>query len=120
MVPQRFVLLDALPLTPNGKVNVQALPPPPAGRPALAAACVAPRSAVETLVASVWEAVLRIEPIGIRDDFLDLGGDSLLAMRIVTRLQEHLGRELPAKVLLTETETVETMAEVIANALALP
>ena len=120
MVPQRFVLLDALPLTPNGKVDVQALPPPPAGRPALAAACVAPRNPVEALVAAVWQAVLRIEPIGIRDDFLDLGGDSLLAMRIVTRLQEHLGRELPAKVLLTETETVEAMAEVIANALALP
>jgi len=117
MVPQRFVLLDALPLTLNGKVDVQALPPPPAARPALAAPWLEPRGPVEAAVAAVWQEVLRVEPIGVRDAFLDLGGNSLAAMRVVTLLQERLGCDLPATVLLTETDTVEAMAQVIGVAL---
>jgi amino acid adenylation domain-containing protein len=118
MVPQRFVLLDALPLTLNGKVDVQALPRPPAGRPALAGAPVVPRGPVEALVAAAWQEVLRLEPVGALDTFLDLGGDSIAAMRVVTLLQDRLGRELPATILLTETETVEAMAKVITATLA--
>jgi amino acid adenylation domain-containing protein len=118
MVPQRFVRLDALPLTLNGKVEVQSLPPPPTARPELAAACVAPRFPMEALVAAAWQEVLGIEPVGVRDAFLDLGGDSLAAMRVVALLQQRLGCELPATTLLTETETVEAVAEVVVAALA--
>ena len=117
MVPQHFVLLDTLPLTLNGKVDVQALPPPPSARPALASPCLPPRDPVETVVAAVWREVLRVVPIGVRAAFLDLGGDSIAAMRIVARLQASFGGDLPASVLLSETETVEAMARVIAVSL---
>jgi len=119
MIPQHVVLLDTLPLTLNGKVDVQALPPPPTARPALAVPCVEPRDLVETVVAAVWREVLRVEPIGVRDAFLDLGGDSIAAMRIVTRLQASFGGDLPAEVLLSDTETVEDMARVIEASLTM-
>ena len=117
MVPQRFVLLDTLPLTLNGKVDVQALPPPPSARPEIAAQWLPPRDPVETLVAAAWQDVLGVEPVGVRDAFLDLGGDSLSAMRVVALLQQTLGCELPATTLLTEAETVEEVAKVVAAAL---
>jgi len=63
--------------------------------------------------------VLRVEPIGVRDAFLDLGGDSIAAMRIVTRLQASFGGDLPAEVLLSDTETVEDMARVIEASLTM-
>ena len=117
MVPQRFVMLDTLPLTLNGKVDVQALPPPASARPELASAWLPPRDRVEAVVAAAWQDVLDLEPVGVRDVFLDLGGDSLSAMRVVALLQERLGCELPATTLLTETETVEAVAKAIAAAL---
>jgi acyl carrier protein len=119
MIPQHFVLLDALPLTLNGKVNVQALPPPPTARPALALPCVEPRDPFEAVVAAVWREVLCVEPIGVRDAFLDLGGNSIAAMRIVTRLQASFGCDLPTSVLLSDTETVEAMARIIAASLTM-
>jgi amino acid adenylation domain-containing protein len=117
MVPQRFMLLDTLPLTLNGKVDVQALPPPPSARPEIAAPWLPPRDRVETLVAAAWQEVLGVEPVGVRDAFLDLGGDSLSAMRVVALLQQTLGCELPATTLLTETETVEEVAKVVTASL---
>ena len=69
-------------------------------------------------MAAAWQEVLGIEPVGVRDAFLDLGGDSLAAMRVVALLQQRLGCELPATTLLTETETVEAVAEVVVAALA--
>ncbi len=92
-IPSVFVALDRLPLTPNGKVDRKALPAPDtatAARPEP----VAPRSALERTIAEVWREVLRVEKVGLHDNFFDLGGHSLLAAQVHARLGRALGREL--------------------------
>ncbi|MFK4066860.1 amino acid adenylation domain-containing protein [Streptomyces sp. NPDC029674] len=86
MVPSVFVTLDALPLNANGKVDRSALPEPrPEPAPAMGDA---PRSAVAEVCAQVWAQVLEVERVGDQDNFFALGGDSVLATRIVTRLRQ--------------------------------
>lgn len=87
MVPAVFVFLDEMPLTASGKVDRQALPAPPQPNPEKAFA--APVSAVETILARIWEEVLGAESIGTGDNFFELGGDSILAMRVVSRAARH-------------------------------
>jgi iturin family lipopeptide synthetase B len=89
MVPAVIIVLDTLPLTPNGKVDRKALPEP--GQSDLEGAeYVAPRSAKEKKLAEIWQQVMGIEKIGIHDDFFALGGNSLLGIRIVNKIQEWL------------------------------
>ena len=86
MVPSNFVILDSLPLMPNGKVNRQGLPPPTGKRPRLSSPFVEPQSPVQAVIAKRWAEVLWVERIGVHDSFFDLGGDSLLASKIVSNL----------------------------------
>jgi amino acid adenylation domain-containing protein/non-ribosomal peptide synthase protein (TIGR01720 family) len=86
LLPSAFVTLASLPLTPNGKVDLRALPDPGAARPALAEGFAPPLGAAEVRLASLWAEVLGVERVGRHDDFLALGGDSLLATRLVGRL----------------------------------
>lgn len=86
MVPSGFVVLDALPLSPNGKLDRSALPAPEAQREVVEE-LVEPRTALERAVADVWRDVLGIERIGIDDNFFDLGGHSLVATKLIGRLQ---------------------------------
>ena len=86
MVPSDFVFLESLPLTPNGKVDRLALPAPDRSRPELEVAYAAPRSDIETLLAKIWAEVLAIDRVGIDDNFFDLGGDSLVASRVISRV----------------------------------
>nr|WP_301340591.1 non-ribosomal peptide synthetase [Myxococcus xanthus] len=95
MVPSVVMVLASLPLTPNGKVDRKALPAPDALRPESTRAHVAPRDALELLLARIWEELLGTGPIGIHSDFFELGGHSLLAMRMVSLIRERLGRSLP-------------------------
>nr|MBA3805361.1 non-ribosomal peptide synthetase [Acidobacteriota bacterium] len=88
MIPSEFVMLDALPLTTNGKVNRQALPAPDLTRSMRAESYIAPRTANEEILATIWADVLRREYIGVRDNFFELGGDSILAIQIVARAKE--------------------------------
>ncbi|HUG25489.1 MupA/Atu3671 family FMN-dependent luciferase-like monooxygenase [Piscinibacter sp.] len=92
MVPQAVLVLPALPLTPNGKVDRRALPDPlsmiVAGAPA------APRSALETTIAAIWQEVLGLPQVGTADNFVDLGGHSLLVVQVQRRLHEVCGREV--------------------------
>ena len=92
MVPSAFVMLDALPLTPTGKVDRQALPPAGTARPALANRYVAPRTAVEDMLAQIWSEVLNLEQIGVHDNFFELGGDSINAALFTNRLQMKIGQ----------------------------
>ncbi|HZX29429.1 MAG TPA: amino acid adenylation domain-containing protein, partial [Telluria sp.] len=92
MIPSAFVMLDALPLTPNGKVDRKALPAPDLS--ALVRAYEAPKGAVETAVAAIWQELLGVDRIGRNDNFFELGGHSLLATRMVSRLRQTLGREV--------------------------
>ncbi len=102
MVPGVFVILDALPLTPNGKVNRRALPAPDEARPELEQQYVTPRNAVEEVMAGIWAEVLKVEEIGIHDNFFDLGGHSLLATQVVSRVRTALQVELPLRALFEE------------------
>ncbi|MFT3764376.1 MAG: amino acid adenylation domain-containing protein [Minicystis sp.] len=88
MVPAAFVFLDALPLTENGKIDRKALPAPEEGeRAELGEEFVAPTSAVEEQLARIWAGVLRVERVGIHDNFFAIGGDSILSIQIVSRAE---------------------------------
>ncbi|MEE8113645.1 MAG: AMP-binding protein, partial [Nitrososphaerales archaeon] len=95
MVPSRFVVLDALPLTPNGKVNRRALPDPGKSRPDLDTPFVAPRTPVENELVQIWSEVLSLEQVGIHDNFVELGGQSLLATQVISMVRESFHVELP-------------------------
>src|SRR5690606_21839235 len=91
MVPAAFVVLDALPVGPNGKLDRAQLPAPPA---ATGPAHRAPRTATEELVTAVYADLLGVDEVGIDDHFLDLGGTSLLAMRVSARLAAATGTDI--------------------------
>jgi len=112
MIPSGWVLLDALPLNANGKVDRRALPAPDGVRPDLGAVYVAPRTALEEVVAGIWCEVLRIERVGIQDNFFTLGGHSLLATQVVSRIGEALQIEVPLRRLF-EAPTVCGLAEAL-------
>ncbi len=88
MVPQDYVILDALPLTPNGKVDRRSLPMPEYIRTGLDTEFVAPETDVETVISQIWSEILSLEEVGMDDNFFDLGGHSLKATQIVTRINE--------------------------------
>ena len=113
MVPSAFMFLESLPLT-NGKLDRRALPKPSDKRPALSQSYVAIRSDVEFRLAKVWEDAINIRPIGIHDNFFDLGGHSLAAMRLVSRVIQEFQLELPLKSLF-QSPTIAEMAVVIAE-----
>jgi len=89
MVPAAFVLLEALPLTPNGKVDRRALPAPDYADLSTEQEFVEARTPVEQTLATIWAQVLGVEPVGIHDNFFNLGGDSILSIQIVARANQH-------------------------------
>jgi amino acid adenylation domain-containing protein len=93
MVPAAFVILPELPLTPNGKVNRKALPIPERTRQT-ERVYVAPRGEAERRIAQIWQDLLRIEAVGLDDNFFDLGGYSLLLVRMVARLQDAFHKDI--------------------------
>jgi acyl-CoA synthetase (AMP-forming)/AMP-acid ligase II/acyl carrier protein len=107
MVPGAFVVLDALPLTANGKLDRKALP-----APELASAeetYVAPRTPVEEVLAEIWAEVLRLERVGVHDSFFDLGGHSLLVMRLLTQVRATFDLEISIRTVFS-MPTLEAMA----------
>ncbi|MEM7351562.1 MAG: amino acid adenylation domain-containing protein [Acidobacteriota bacterium] len=113
LVPALYVTLDALPLTPSGKLDRRALPRPDGVRPAIEGPSVAPRNAAEEVVAGIWSEVLEIDDVGVEDNFFDLGGHSLMATRVVSRLRDALDPELELQeffVAATVGRLVETMS----------
>ena len=90
MIPAAFVFMEALPISPNGKVDRRELPAPGHERPAFETDYVAPRDAVEEMLAGMWREMLGIERIGVRDDFFSLGGDSIKGAVFINSLQRHL------------------------------
>ena len=117
MVPATFVMLDALPLTPNRKVDRRNLPPPTRSRPELSTPFAPPRTPIEASLVSVWSAVLGLDQVGIHDPFLELGGDSLRAIQVASRVQEMWQVEIPPRVLF-EASTVADMALPVTQYLA--
>ncbi|MDT0436337.1 phosphopantetheine-binding protein, partial [Streptomyces doudnae] len=92
MVPSALVVLDALPRTPNGKVDRAALPRPdgPARHDRTP-----PRTPAEETLAALWQDVLHLDSVGVHDNFFALGGHSLLATRLVARIRDETGVEIP-------------------------
>jgi amino acid adenylation domain-containing protein len=111
MVPSKFVILDAFPMTVSGKVDRRALPMP-AQDDADSIQRVAPRDEIESQLVSIFEKVLGIASIGITDNFFDLGGQSLLAARLLTEVEKVTGRQIPPSALFRHA-TVESLAQVI-------
>lgn len=107
MIPSAIVTLDALPLMPNGKLDREALPVP-TGRQA--GDCVAPRDRTELALQAIWERVLNLSPIGVRDDFFALGGHSLLAVGLIGACNEAFSTRLPLRALF-DRPTIETLAD---------
>ncbi|NOK62229.1 MAG: amino acid adenylation domain-containing protein [Chloroflexi bacterium AL-W] len=109
MLPSALMLLREFPLTPNGKVDRAALPAP---EPAQVADVpfIAPRTPVEVVVAAMWGEALSISQIGVRDNFLDLGGHSLHATQVVSRVRQLFQTSLTVQQLLAHP-TVETLAD---------
>ena len=110
MVPASFILMDSWPLTPNGKVDERALPRPDASRSDLESVFVAPRTDTESLLANLWSDVLRVDSIGVHDNFFDLGGHSLLATQVMSRIRETFKVNLPLRYFF-ERPTVAGLAE---------
>jgi acyl-CoA synthetase (AMP-forming)/AMP-acid ligase II/acyl carrier protein len=111
MVPSAFVFLDALPLTPNGKVDRRTLPAPDRWL-ALEEGYATPRTPVEERLAKIWTEVLKVERVGIHDNFFRLGGHSLKATQLMSRLREAFQVEVPLRKLF-EIPTVAELAESI-------
>ena len=111
MVPGSVTWVEALPRTTSGKLDRRALPDDE-GEAAAAVAYVAPRGDLEERLAALWGEVLGVERVGVHDDFFDLGGQSILATRLVARVRDELGFELPVAGLLTGP-TVEQMARAV-------
>ncbi|MGW0065629.1 phosphopantetheine-binding protein, partial [Streptosporangium sandarakinum] len=111
MVPAAFTVMDALPLNHSGKVDRRALPAP-ARQEAAAVAFVPPRTDAEHLVADVWTDVLGNTRVGVHDDFFALGGNSLLAIRVRSRIRSAVDLEIPINVIFANP-TVEKLADAV-------
>jgi thioesterase domain-containing protein/acyl carrier protein len=109
MIPAAFVLVGSIPLTANGKVDRKALPAPAFHQRDPALPYVAPRNTVERFLVQIWQEILGVEPIGITDVFTTLGGDSLTALAIFSKIELEFGKRLPVNVL-AEAHTIEQLA----------
>ena len=110
MVPAVFAWMDALPRTGSGKLDRRALPEMDAGTDG--AEFVPPKPGLEARIAAIWQDVLGLERVGAHDDFFDLGGQSILATRLVARLRGELGIDVPVGMLM-QAPTVEALARAV-------
>jgi acyl carrier protein len=115
MLPSTFITLDALPLTATGKVDRRALPLPGRTRPALENPFVAPRVPVEEKLAQLWADVLGLDRVGLHDRFLDLGGDSLLATQLVSRVLVQFHARVSLRALFDAPTVADMSALLVEN-----
>jgi aspartate racemase len=110
MIPLYFILLNALPLTANGKLDRKGLPAPESNWHASGASYVAAKLIIHHQLVNIWEELLNIRPIGIRDNFFYLGGHSLLAARLVYRIEQAFGKKVSLSTLFARP-TIELLAQ---------
>ena len=113
MIPRQFVMLDELPQTPNGKVDRRLLPVPAKSAESQRGRAAA-RNALEEELTKIWESVLGVTPVGVFDDFTVLGGNSIDAVRMVSRIEKSFGIAMPLATLL-RAPTIAQLAKVIQN-----
>jgi nonribosomal peptide synthetase protein BlmX len=109
-LPRTYQWLAELPRTPNGKLDWRSLPAPPQGRPALSALYAAPTQPLEQVLQRIWSKVLGVEQIGVNDSFIELGGYSLTAIRIIAQIRELFDIQLNAAAIL-KASTIRQLAE---------
>jgi amino acid adenylation domain-containing protein len=112
MIPTAVTILDELPRTPGGKVDRNILQGISQDRPGVQSTCIAPRNPIEAQLVQIWERVLDFRPIGVRDDFFNLGGDSLAAADLFAEIEAIYGKGLPASTLL-RAPTIEQVARLL-------
>ena len=114
MVPAHFQEIEALPLTPNGKVDRRALSVLAPSMPAETVSYVAPQDDIERVLARIWEDLFDTAPLGVDDNFFDLGGDSLSAVRMASRAYAALGKRF-AVISLFQFPTIAQLANALRN-----
>ncbi|WP_025029028.1 non-ribosomal peptide synthetase, partial [Caldalkalibacillus mannanilyticus] len=113
MIPSYFVQLEQMPLTPNGKVDRRALPKPTTGLQT-GTEYVAPRTEIEEKLVQVWQEVLGVATIGVKDNFFDLGGHSLRATTLVSKIHKELNIDLALRTIF-QAPTVEELAQIVSE-----
>jgi thioesterase domain-containing protein len=112
MAPSGYVRLTEMPLTPNGKVDRNALPVNYNRARGTGITYLAPRDTLELQLGKLWETILGVQGIGVRDDFFSLGGHSLLAVRLMANIREQFGQNLPLATLF-QGPTIEHLASIL-------
>ena len=115
MVPSQFVLMEKFPLTANGKIDRQAFPRPAHQNSQPIREFVRPQTETEKALALIWSEMLKVETVGIHDDFFDLGGHSLLAIRVVSRIRDVFGVDITFQTLF-QNPTIAALSKVITAA----
>ncbi|MDQ3406132.1 MAG: AMP-binding protein, partial [Actinomycetota bacterium] len=115
MVPVSVTVVDRLPLTSNGKVDRRALDALAPSESGPSREYVAPRTEIEAAVAAIWESVLEVSPVGVYDDFFDLGGQSFAGLRVISQISRRVGRRLSLGALLSG-RTVAALCEHLGQA----
>jgi thioesterase domain-containing protein len=112
MVPGDFIFLKEIPMLPNGKVDKKSLPKPESVRTIKNNNYVEPQNSLELQLVKIWEKVLGVKPVGIRDNFFDLGGHSLFALRVFGYIEKLTGKKLPLSILFNQP-TIEQLAQIL-------
>ena len=114
MVPADFIVLDEWPRTANGKIDLHALSRPPEAPAESKAVYQPPQNELEQLIAGLWQEVLFVEVIDRDDNFFDLGGHSLLLMKVNLKLKHHCGKEI-SLVEMFKYPTIATLADFLSG-----
>ena len=112
MIPNIFMWVDDFPLTTNGKIDKKNLPAPEYLRPESAPLLRKPRTEIEEKIAKIWSEILQLSEIGIDDNFFDMGGTSIMAVKVVAEIEKTTGKRFPLSVLF-EYSTVEKFARLL-------
>jgi amino acid adenylation domain-containing protein/FkbM family methyltransferase len=115
MVPSQFVLMEKFPLTANGKIDRQAFPRPAHENIQPIGEFVRPQTETEKALALIWSELLKVDNVGIHDNFFDLGGHSLLAIRVVSRIRDVFGVDITFQTLF-QNPTIAGLSKVITSA----
>ncbi|MGZ4033117.1 MAG: non-ribosomal peptide synthetase, partial [Tumebacillaceae bacterium] len=109
MIPSAFVLLEEFPLTPSGKVDRRALPMPTDTLTAMEQRYVAPRNTTEEVLVLIWKELLGLEKVGVETNFFEVGGNSLTAMSMISKVRETFAVNVPTQKMFSLT-TISGMA----------
>lgn len=110
MLPSAIIVISAPPLTPNGKIDRKSLPAPETAHRSVEQSFLAPRTALEQVLAGIWASVLGVDRVGVYDNFFELGGHSLLVIQVIVRIRDAFQIDLPFRSLFT-TPTVAGLGE---------